>query len=116
MFNILFEHLFVCQSLLKKRRSPTGGLREAFKESLEGGIFTTSSPRVRSKMTYGASATRFSPTWGNDSYCLEWIDPHRDVSCSSLLVVGIVKGLISYSLNLKCFYGCLEEELLSRLN
>ena len=86
MFNILFEHLFVWQSLLKKRRPPTGGLREAFKESLGGGVFTTSSPWVRSKITSGASATQFPPTWGNDSYCLEWIDPNRGVSCRSLLV------------------------------
>ena len=62
MFNMLFEHLFVCQSLLKEQTPPTGGLREAFKESLGGGVFTTSSPCVRSKMTYGASATQFPPT------------------------------------------------------
>ena len=38
MFNTLFEHLFASQSFLKEqRRSPTGGLREAFKESLGGG-------------------------------------------------------------------------------
>ena len=60
-------------------------------------------------MTSGASTTRFPPTWGNDSYCMEWIDPHRGVSCGSLLVVGSVKGL-------KQFYRCLEEELLSLLN
>ena len=37
MFNMLSEHLFVCQSRLKEwRRPPTGGLREAFKESLGG--------------------------------------------------------------------------------
>ena len=44
MFNI-FEHLFVCQSLLKeRRRPPTGGLREAFKESLAGGLSMPSYP------------------------------------------------------------------------
>ena len=38
MFNTLSEHLFICQSLLKeRRRPPTGGLREAIEESLEGG-------------------------------------------------------------------------------
>ena len=38
MFNMLSEHLFVCLSLLKEwRRPPTGGLRQAFKESLAGG-------------------------------------------------------------------------------
>ena len=47
MFNTLDEHLFVCQSLLKeRRRPPTGGLREAFKESLGGGVPMPSSPRV----------------------------------------------------------------------
>ena len=45
MFNTLFEHLFVCQSLLKeRRRPPTGGLRQAFEESLGGGVSTPSSP------------------------------------------------------------------------
>ena len=44
MFNSLFEHLFVCQSFLKeRRRSPTGGLREAFMESLGGGVSTPGS-------------------------------------------------------------------------
>ena len=39
MFNTLFEHLFVCQSLLKEwRRPPTGGLRVAFKEPLWEGF------------------------------------------------------------------------------
>ena len=57
MFNILFEHLLVCQSLLKERTPTTGGLREAFKESLGGGVSTTSSSCVRSKTTCGASAT-----------------------------------------------------------
>ena len=51
MFNMLFEHLFVCQSLLKEWRRPlTGGLLEAFKESLGGEVFTPPSPCVRSKM------------------------------------------------------------------
>ena len=39
MFNMLFEHLFVSQSLLKEQRQPpSGGLREAFKESLGEGF------------------------------------------------------------------------------
>ena len=47
MFNMLSEHLFVCQSLLKEGRGPpTGGLREAFAESLGGGVSTPSSPGV----------------------------------------------------------------------
>ena len=47
MFNTLSEHLFASQSLLKeRRRSPTGGLREAFKESLEGGVSMPLSPRI----------------------------------------------------------------------
>ena len=34
MFNMLSEHLFASQPLLKERRQPpTGGLRQAFKES-----------------------------------------------------------------------------------
>ena len=64
MFNMLFEHLFVCQSLLKELRRPTGGLSEALKETLGGRVSTPSSPCVRSKMTSGASATQFPPTWG----------------------------------------------------
>ena len=44
MFNTLFEHLFVFQSLLKEEsQSPTGGLREAFKDSFTGGVSTPSS-------------------------------------------------------------------------
>ena len=39
MYNTLDEHLFVCLSLLKEQRQPpTGGLREAFKESFEEGF------------------------------------------------------------------------------
>ena len=39
MFNTLYEHLFVCQSLLKEwKQPPIGGLREAFKESLGEGF------------------------------------------------------------------------------
>ena len=63
MFNMLDEHLFVCQSLLKEqRRSPTGGLREAFKESLGGGVSMPSPLVVGSKTTPGASEVRFPPT------------------------------------------------------
>ena len=44
MFNTS-EHLFASQSLLKERRRPsTGGLREACKESLKGGVSMPSSP------------------------------------------------------------------------
>ena len=39
MFNTLDEQLFVCQSLLKEQRRPTGGLREAFEESLGRGVW-----------------------------------------------------------------------------
>ena len=39
MFNTLDEHLFLCQSLPKEqRRPPTGGLRQALKESLGEGF------------------------------------------------------------------------------
>ena len=62
MFNTFDEHLFVCQSLLKERRqSPTGGLREAFKESMGGGVSMPSSPIVRSKTMPEASDICFSP-------------------------------------------------------
>ena len=61
MFNTLDEHLFVCQSLLKERRQPTGALKEAFKESLGRGVSTPSRPVVESKMTPGASEIRFRP-------------------------------------------------------
>ena len=67
MFNTLDEHLFVCHSLLKeRRRPPPGGLREALKESLGGGVSTPSSPIVGSKMTLGASEVRFPPSEEND--------------------------------------------------
>ena len=82
MFNTLFDHLFLCQSPLKeRRRPPTGGLREAFKESMGGGVSTPSSPCVRLKRTFGASATRFSPTWGKtmvtawNGLTLTWVFP-----------------------------------------
>ena len=65
MFNTLFEHLFVSQSLLKEwKQPPTGGLREAFEESLGEGVSTPSSPGVGLKTTSGASAIRIPPTWG----------------------------------------------------
>ena len=55
--------LFVCQSLLKEwRRPPTGGLREAVKGSLGGGVSTTSPFVVGSKTTPGASEVRFPAT------------------------------------------------------
>ena len=57
---------FVCQSNLKERRTPTGGLSEA------GGViggkgFYALVPWSGSK-DLGASATRFPPTWGK-----QWI-------------------------------------------
>ena len=55
MFNSLFRHLFDCQSLLKERRQPPGGLREAILESLGGGVSTPSSPGMSS----GASVVWF---------------------------------------------------------
>ena len=62
MFNTLDEHLFVYQSLLKeRRRPPTGGLREAFKESLGTGVSMPSPPVVGSKTMPGASEIRFPP-------------------------------------------------------
>ena len=65
MFNTFDEHLFVCQSLLKeRRRPPTGGLREALKESLGGGVSMPSFPVVGLKTTPGASEVRFPPTRG----------------------------------------------------
>ena len=69
MFNTLSEHLFICQSLLKEqRRPPTGGLREAIKDSLGGGVSTSLPP---AKMTCGASEVRFPPPEVND-WLLLW--------------------------------------------
>ena len=60
-----YEHLLVCQSLLKEqRRPPTGGLREALEESLGEGVSMPLFPGVGLKTTSGASAIRFPPTWG----------------------------------------------------
>ena len=57
MFNTLFEHFSVCQSLLKEwRRPPTGGLSEA-KESLGGRVSMPSSLWVSLEMTSVASVT-----------------------------------------------------------
>ena len=53
---------FVCQSYLKERRTPTGGLSEAG-GVIGGRVFIPSSPGVGRK-DLGASATRFPPTWG----------------------------------------------------
>ena len=47
MFYMLDEHLTVCQSFLKELRPPTGGLREAFKESLGQVDSMPSFPRER---------------------------------------------------------------------
>ena len=56
MFNTLSEHLFASQCLLKEwRRPPTGGLREACKESLGAGVSMPSSIRMGSKTTSEAS-------------------------------------------------------------
>ena len=47
MFNTWYEHLLVCQSLLKEqRRPPTGGPREGLEESLGGGVSMPSFPGV----------------------------------------------------------------------
>ena len=52
--------MFVYQSLLnERRRPPIGGLREAFKESLGGGVSMPSSPGVGLKKTFGPSANAF---------------------------------------------------------
>ena len=65
MFNTFEEKLFICQYLLKEqRRPPTGGQIEALEESLGGGVSTTSSPIVGSKMTPGASEVWFSSVRG----------------------------------------------------
>ena len=54
---------FVCQSYLKeRRRTPTGGLREAG-GVIGGRVSMPSYPGVGRK-DLGASATRFPPTWG----------------------------------------------------
>ena len=64
---MLDEHLFLCQSLQKERRQPpTCGLREAFKESLGGGVSMPSPFVVGLKMTPGASKFRFPPPEEND--------------------------------------------------
>ena len=95
MFNMLFEHLFVCQSLLKYHRRPsTGGLRKAFKESSGGGFSRPRPLEWGRKLPLEPLFFDFPLPGENDSYCLEWIDSHMGVSCRSLLVVGIVKGLI----------------------
>ena len=94
MFNMLYEHLFVCQSLLQeRRRPPTGGLRETFKESFGGG-FPCPHPlewglkRPLEPLDFGF------PTGENNGYCMEWNDAHWGVSCRSLKIVGSLKGLI----------------------
>ena len=46
------------------------------------------SPCVRLKMTSGASATRFPPTWGKQWLLLGMDCPHRGVSCRNLFGCG----------------------------
>ena len=70
------------------------GLSEAFKESLRGSVFTPWYPCVRSKQPLEPQLLDFPQPGENDDYCLELIDPYRGASCRSLLVVGIMKGLI----------------------
>ena len=53
--------LFVSLLLKEWRRPPTGGLREAFNESLGEGVSTPSSPVVGLKTMPGASEIRFPP-------------------------------------------------------
>ena len=89
MFNT-FEYVFVCQSLLKERRPPTGGLREALKGVIGRKGFHDLVPLCEVETTPGALLLDFPPPGENNIYCLEWIDPHRGVSCRSLLVVGAV--------------------------
>ena len=93
MFNTLSEHLFICQSLLKeRRRPPSGGLREAIKESLGRG-FHALAPWGEVKnnpLLFGLP--RLSQMI---DYCFGMSCPHRGVSCRSLfLVVGTTKGLV----------------------
>ena len=84
MFNMLFEHCSVCQSLLKEQRRPTGGLMEAFKESVGGRVSTPPPSWVRSKTTTGASITRFPHLRKTIGYCSEWTVPHKGASSGSL--------------------------------
>ena len=90
--------MFVCQSLLKEwRRPPTGGLREAFKESLGGGVSTSFS-------------TFFLVPLGevkNDICSL----------CCSLIVETMKVLVLIGSKTLSVYRGAfLKEELLSVLN
>ena len=115
MFNMLFEHLFVCHSLLKEqRRPPTGGLREAFEKSLGGGVTTPSLPRVGSKTTLGASEIRF-PTRGKGLLTtLRGVAPIGAFPVgASFLIMGTMKGLILVGCEtLSIFRGAFFEESL----
>ena len=85
-------NMFVCQSLLKERmRPPTGGLREAFKESLGGGGVSTPSPAVvGSKTIPGASEVRFPLPEENDWLLLSGRERMRlKVSTSSAYWEGM---------------------------
>ena len=119
MFNTLDEYLFVCQSLLKERRRPTGGLREAFKESLGGGVSTPSPPVVGSKTTPGASEVRFPLPEETIGYCFVRSCPNRGVSCRSLFsFCGDQERAYSDRVrNLRVFRGAFfEEEVFSLLH
>ena len=85
MFSTLSEHLFASQSLLKERRRPTGGLREACKESLGGRGFHALVP------LNGVKNNLWSLCWSIFPYLRKTIDycfgrncPYRGVSCRSL--------------------------------
>ena len=85
MFNMLFEHFSVCQS-------PTGGLREAFKESLGGGVSTPSSPWVIPKTTSRVCYSISPYPRKTIGYCLEWIASHRGVSSRRPFFIVVGKG------------------------
>ena len=89
-FNTLDEQLFVCQSLLKEwRRPPTGGLLEALKKSLGGGIHALFPCCGVEKTTLRASEVLFSPVGRKTTgYCFVRNCPHRGVSCRRLFSCG----------------------------
>ena len=75
---------FVCQSFLKeRRRSPTGGLREALGESLGKG-FHALVPWSGVENDLEPLLLDFPLPGKNDGDCLEWNDPHWGGSCRSL--------------------------------
>ena len=93
MFNTLDENFFVCQSLLKERRRPSGGLREALKESLGGRVSTPLSSRVELKITPGASEVRFHYLRKMIGYCFVRNCPIGAFPVGASFLLGTMKGL-----------------------